>query len=155
MVSVNKSTFLLFMISLTFSQFVFAQKLEDVQQLCADLNPTNKSLALRAGYNLDQICGNLKPEKNFNKAQPPIPPKPRETVSSVDKLSKTVAPLTSAETGDLPVDTDLTPFGYGLFANVPSTFAPSAGIPVSGDYLLGPGDSLDILFYGKVNNAFS
>ena len=49
----------------------------------------------------------------------------------------------------------LKPFGYDLFANAPTTFAPATSIPVSSDYLLGPGDTLDILFYGKTNNTFS
>ena len=46
-------------------------------------------------------------------------------------------------------------FGYDLFANAPTTFAPAESLPVSADYLLGPGDSLDILFYGKINTSFS
>ncbi len=153
--SVRKYSSRFFIICLAFSQIVLSQGVAEIQQLCADLTPTNKSLALQAGYDLDQLCGNLQSEKILKKAQSSIPVIPRETVSSVEKLSKTVAPLTSAEIGDLPVDTDLKPFGYGLFANAPTTYAPSDGVPVSGDYLLGPGDSLDILFFGKVNNAFS
>ena len=42
-----------------------------------------------------------------------------------------------------------------MFANAPTTFAPAASIPVSSDYLLGPGDTLEILFYGKSNSKFS
>jgi protein involved in polysaccharide export with SLBB domain len=49
----------------------------------------------------------------------------------------------------------LKPFGYDLFANSPTTFAPAASIAVSNEYLLGPGDTLDILFYGKKNNTIS
>ena len=49
----------------------------------------------------------------------------------------------------------LKPFGYDLFASAPTTFAPATSIPVSSDYLLGPGDTLDILFYGKSNSTFS
>lgn len=49
----------------------------------------------------------------------------------------------------------LKPFGYDLFANAPTSFAPATSIPVSRDYLLGPGDTLDILFYGKSNSTFS
>lgn len=52
-------------------------------------------------------------------------------------------------------DQPLKPFGYDLFANSPTTFAPAASIAVSEDYLLGPGDTLDILFYGKKNNTIS
>ena len=42
-----------------------------------------------------------------------------------------------------------------IVANAPTTYAPAASIPVSADYLLGPGDTLDILFYGKSNSKFS
>ncbi len=153
--SKTKRFFCFFVISLASSQIGLPQEIEEIQQLCSDLTPANKSVALQSGYDLDQLCGNLQSEKIFKKAQSPIPVTPRATVSSIEKLSKTIAPLTSAATGDVPVDTDLKPFGYGLFANAPTTYTPSDGVAVSGDYLLGPGDSLDILFYGKVNNAFS
>ena len=49
----------------------------------------------------------------------------------------------------------LKPFGYDLFANLPTTFAPTASVAVSKDYILGPGDTLDFLFYGKKNNTLS
>ncbi len=154
--SVRKYSFRFFIISSAFSQIVLSQGVAQIEQLCADLTETNKKLALQAGYDLDQLCGNLQFAKNIEKKPvPPMPAIPRETISSFDKLSTTVAPLASTDTGIVTVDTDLKPFGYGLFANIPTTFTPSAGIPVSGDYLLGPGDSLDILFYGKVNSAFT
>ena len=60
-----------------------------------------------------------------------------------------------AGVGEAAPASSLKPFGYDLFANAPTTFAPAASIPVSSDYLLGPGDTLDILFYGKTNTAFS
>ncbi len=153
--SVRTRSFYFFVISFALSKIVLAQGVEEIQQLCADLTPTNKSLALQAGYDLDQLCGNLQAEKMVKKAQSLIPTTPRETVSSAQKLSKTVEPMTRVETGGELVDTHLKPFGYGLFANAPTTYVPYASVPVSGDYLLGPGDSLDILFYGKVNSAFS
>ena len=34
-------------------------------------------------------------------------------------------------------------FGQNLFENVPSTFAPLEYVPVTPDYLIGPGDELD------------
>ena len=37
----------------------------------------------------------------------------------------------------------------------PQPSRPAASIPVSADYMLGPGDTLDILFYGKSNSKFS
>lgn len=40
-------------------------------------------------------------------------------------------------------------FGYELFSGSPTTFAPLSDVPVSSDYLLGPGDNLKINMYGK------
>jgi polysaccharide export outer membrane protein len=43
----------------------------------------------------------------------------------------------------------LKPFGYDLFEGVPSTFAPVSDIQVPVDYIIGPGDTLDIQLYGN------
>jgi protein involved in polysaccharide export with SLBB domain len=43
----------------------------------------------------------------------------------------------------------LKPFGYDLFQGVPSTFAPVSDIAVPLDYVVGPGDRLDIQLYGN------
>jgi protein involved in polysaccharide export with SLBB domain len=42
-------------------------------------------------------------------------------------------------------------FGQDLFRGVPSTFAPVDQIPVTPDYVVGPGDQLRIRVWGKVN----
>jgi len=42
-------------------------------------------------------------------------------------------------------------FGAGLFNSVPSTFAPVDNIPVTPDYVIGPGDELRIQIWGQVN----
>lgn len=46
-------------------------------------------------------------------------------------------------------------FGASLFTNVPSTFAPVENIPISPDYVLGPGDQLRIQVFGQVNQQES
>ena len=46
---------------------------------------------------------------------------------------------------------DLPLFGYNLFLNVPSTFAPLDRIPVTSDYVVGPGDELVIRAWGQVD----
>src|SRR5580700_8366440 len=43
----------------------------------------------------------------------------------------------------------LKPFGYDLFEGVPSTFAPVSDIQVPSDYIVGPGDKLEIQLYGN------
>ena len=43
----------------------------------------------------------------------------------------------------------LKPFGYDLFEGAPSTFAPVSDIQVPVDYIVGPGDTLEIQLYGN------
>jgi polysaccharide export outer membrane protein len=47
--------------------------------------------------------------------------------------------------------TALKPFGYDLFDHEISTFAPTTNVPVPADYLVGPGDELDVQLYGNQN----
>jgi protein involved in polysaccharide export with SLBB domain len=42
-------------------------------------------------------------------------------------------------------------FGYELFREPPTTFAPADAVPVGPDYVLGPGDELRVSIWGKVN----
>lgn len=42
-------------------------------------------------------------------------------------------------------------YGRNLFANVPSTFSPLDNIPVTADYMIGPGDELLVRGWGQVN----
>lgn len=57
----------------------------------------------------------------------------------------------------LPVDKSgfeaLKPFGYELFDGAASTFAPVTEIPVPADYLLGPGDELNVQLFGGQNRT--
>jgi protein involved in polysaccharide export with SLBB domain len=48
-------------------------------------------------------------------------------------------------------------YGAGLFRNAPSTFAPADRVPVTPDYVLGPGDELLIQVWGQVtlNSRFT
>lgn len=48
----------------------------------------------------------------------------------------------------------LKPFGYGLFAEAPSSFEPLTNVPVPSNYVIGPGDNLDVLLYGNQNHAY-
>jgi polysaccharide export outer membrane protein len=50
-----------------------------------------------------------------------------------------------------PGPAGLKPFGYDLFDNQPSTFAPVTEVPVPADYVVGPGDEFRIQLYGSQN----
>jgi polysaccharide export outer membrane protein len=56
-----------------------------------------------------------------------------------------------AESQPLEVDRQLVQFGYELFTGAPTTFAPATDIPVSSDYIIGPGDEIHVQLYGKTS----
>ncbi|KZY61221.1 hypothetical protein A3735_11120 [Oleiphilus sp. HI0061] len=90
---------------------------------------------------------------NVNAAQAPevaqtnsvMPVAQRQVAESVGGEIDTNAEM---EEGKLPA------FGYDLFAGQPTTFAPITDVPVSSDYVLGPGDSLKVNLYGKESQFF-
>jgi len=45
-------------------------------------------------------------------------------------------------------------FGYDLFEGVPSTFAPVSDIQVPSDYIVGPGDTLDVQLFGNDSSKY-
>ncbi|MDF3021587.1 MAG: hypothetical protein K0Q92_2890, partial [Steroidobacteraceae bacterium] len=47
----------------------------------------------------------------------------------------------------------LKPFGYELFNDSPSTFAPLTEVPVPSDYIVGPGDQINVLLFGSQNRT--
>lgn len=48
----------------------------------------------------------------------------------------------------------LKPFGYDIFSESPATFSPLTNVPVPSNYIVGPGDVLDVLLYGNQNHAY-
>ena len=138
-----------------FTSMSYSQDLAQAKALCGNVTAANKAMAKQAGYDLDALCSEVSNSVS-SKAVVPVPaPVARGTVSSSEDISDAVAPVAVSGVGATAPASSLKPFGYDLFANAPTTYAPAASIPVSGDYLLGPGDTLDILFYGKANNSFS
>jgi protein involved in polysaccharide export with SLBB domain len=45
-------------------------------------------------------------------------------------------------------------FGLNLFTNTPSTFAPVENIPVTPDYVIGPGDEILVRVWGQIDGEF-
>lgn len=67
--------------------------------------------------------------------QPPLPPEPPS------EFQQLIAQTAGAHLGI---------FGHELFSGVPTTFAPIDRAPVTGDYLIGPGDEIMLRTWGKV-----
>ena len=143
-------------LGLSFSTSIYSQGLGDVKQLCDSATAANKAMAKQAGYDLDALCNEVTSVRQPKTVMPEPPKVARPTVASEPEAAPVEEVAVSvAGVGEEKPAKDLKPFGYDLFANAPTTFAPAASIPVSADYLLGPGDTLDILFYGKSNSQFS
>ncbi|MDP2167102.1 MAG: SLBB domain-containing protein [Thermodesulfovibrionales bacterium] len=53
------------------------------------------------------------------------------------------------------VSTNIRQFGYDLFRQPPSTFAPVDKVPVGPDYVIGPGDEIKVTVWGKVEGQWS
>jgi polysaccharide biosynthesis/export protein len=55
-----------------------------------------------------------------------------------------------------PVGTEaLKPFGYDLFAGVPTTFAPATDVPVPAEYVVGPGDQIEVQLIGNTKGRYT
>ena len=90
--------------------------------------------------------------------------------NNADGSKPTDGPKTEAERSGLPTPTamddnfsvklypgapSLPRFGYGLFVGNPSTFAPANDIPVPANYVVGPGDSIEVLVIGNLGGKYS
>jgi len=53
------------------------------------------------------------------------------------------------------LNNDLERFGYDLFSESPTTYAPATDIPISPNYILGPGDNIEIILFGKQSSEYS
>jgi protein involved in polysaccharide export with SLBB domain len=53
-----------------------------------------------------------------------------------------------------PVE-ELKLFGHEVFSRLPGTFAPPTSIPVSEDYLVGPGDEIKVLMWGRIDAEYT
>ncbi len=79
--------------------------------------------------------------------QPPIRPPSVEKPSEFEQYISGNVPLT--------VSTSIKQFGYDLFAQPPSTFAPVEKVPIGPDYVIGPGDELKITVWGNIEWQWS
>ena len=49
----------------------------------------------------------------------------------------------------------LKPFGYDLFDGMPSTFAPATDVPVPAEYIVGPGDTIEVQLLGNTKGRYA
>ncbi len=75
--------------------------------------------------------------------------------NSFEHLNKEQDESEQLQFTSLPEEFELKPFGYGLFAGEPTTFAPVSDVPIPSNYVLGPGDTLSVQLYGKETVSLS
>lgn len=93
---------------------------------------------------------------------PELGPIPLAGLTDEEATQRVAAELSLAEyiitVKRLPVKpqgtTALKPFGYDLFAGMPSTFAPATDVPVPAEYVIGPGDTLHVQLIGTVKGRY-
>ncbi len=150
---------------------------DDMQELClhfaakqlsaADVSGIAKSLGLSfTDQQLAQLksCTGLAGEGGSDETTSPAQQMgmtPSQSISPVNSNQ----PASSVESQFRGLDSPVAPaapstrnlqqFGYTLFASRVSTFAPVANVPVSDDYVIGPGDQLKMLMWGRINNTLN
>ena len=153
---IQASTTILIAVALLFPLHAQSQN-ADVNALCNDATPANKAMAMSAGYDVDALCASVaeKPKQVAAASQAVAIPERRAIAQEkfADQTDQADPTAVVGVTGATPAK-NLKPFGYDLFAGAPNTFAPVINVPVSPNYLLGPGDVLQVMFYGKTNGAF-
>jgi polysaccharide export outer membrane protein len=75
-----------------------------------------------------------------------------EAIAAAFKLIGIKVPFAAST---LAVSKDVKQFGYDLFVQPPSSFAPVDQVPVGPDYVLGPGDELRISLWGRIEGQWS
>ncbi|MBF6568124.1 MAG: SLBB domain-containing protein [Candidatus Binataceae bacterium] len=79
-------------------------------------------------------------------------PQAAATPSGPSSIEQTFQALDSGLPPTVPSPKTLTQFGYGVFTQPVTTFAPTDVFPVGNDYVIGPDDELRVLLWGRVND---
>ena len=77
----------------------------------------------------------------------------REEKALKESAPKTLFERYVAEPGAQEISLKLAPFGYDLFNEAAP--AASQDLPVASDYVVGPGDEIDLLLWGRVNGRYN
>jgi protein involved in polysaccharide export with SLBB domain len=157
--------------------------LSQAKQMCNNATPQQKQMAKAAGYNLDSLCSQLQNNSSMSgqkddTGNTPVV-NPRATKNKSDKefqdeqeqnplslfTPEQIAAMTPEQLARILQDIEekaeleelepLKAFGYELFAGEPTSFAPANNIPVPVNYVIGPGDTLEIQLFGKMSQQLS
>ena len=108
-------------------------------------------LASQLGVGTDKMKG-IEIQKPSIKES--LPRKISAQPSKIERLSR-INNIGIGITEEFISEKPLKQFGYELFNTIPLTFAPVTDAPIPSDYIIGPGDTINILFFGKKSSEMS
>ena len=108
-------------------------------------------LASQLGVGTDKMKG-IEIQKPSIKES--LPRKISAQPSKIERLSR-INNIGIGITEEFISEKPLKQFGYELFNTIPLTFAPVTDAPIPSDYIIGPGDTINILFFGKKSYEIS
>lgn len=140
----------LIVISALFSSTVFSTQVNQAQieQFKKLSGNEQQSIAKQFGVDISSSTTNSKPTNQGayvaeTQYTTPIIYRDIETNEAVD-VNEEFKPLEYT-------NEDLKPYGYEVFSNVPTTFAPISNVAIPEGYILGVGDVLSLQIFGKEN----
>jgi protein involved in polysaccharide export with SLBB domain len=137
---------------------------DDIQELC--LHFASKQLGpadvqgILTGMGLDFTQAQIEQLKSCTQlALPQSSPSPVGAANGlppveVSSIERTFRGLDSGSTPQAPSTYDLTQFGYSLFS-AQTPVASGSDIPLGNNYMIGPGDEIRLLIWGRINNTLT
>ncbi|MBL4631183.1 MAG: SLBB domain-containing protein, partial [Paraglaciecola sp.] len=150
------SRFIIFFVLVSYANFqhAVAQTAQQIEQFKRLPSAQQEALARQMGVDLSNISGLSDASSASNQnTQQNSQTYPRGTL--FDELGN---PISSADDYErqqtIEQGEELSLYGQDLFANAPSSFSPMFDVPVSANYIIGPGDELVLQLYGKENERY-
>ncbi len=134
---------------------------QDLSQLTPEQRQKLQQLTPEQRQKLLEEMNKSETKKDAPLTQPDITAPRPSTETSTTSLPEVKAdgglkPATPTETQETQrVQKKLQLFGYNLFRDVATTFAPATDIPVPSTYIIGPGDTIRVQLYGKEGGDYS
>ncbi|MBA6389415.1 SLBB domain-containing protein [Colwellia sp. BRX10-3] len=142
-------TSLLVVSTLSFSSLAAQISQQQIEQFKNLPKSQQQALAQSMGVDLNSVMGQISGSNQQTQlSSSPVSPRP-VTENNVQKQAE----VTYFE-NDSELFQPLERFGMDVFANAPSTFAPTMDIAIPKHYILGVGDQLSIQIYGKENAEY-
>ena len=153
-ISINNTfSYILFSALFAFSTSAFSIGVLDGLGLTPSQQMQAQLLASQLGVTTDQFKGNTIDRPNFKGSIDLDKDKEGVKEYQYSKIERLLNGESVEQSLINPII--LKQFGYDMFNKVPLTFAPVTDAPVPSNYVIGPGDTISILFFGKKSIDYS